>query len=103
MQFIDLGAQYRTLKTEIDEGIQKVLDHGQYIMGHEVREFEQQLAQYIGVKHCISCANGTDALQMLYMAYGIGKGDAVFCPDITFISSVEPAVMLGAKIGRAHV
>lgn len=96
MQFIDLGAQYRTLKTEIDEGIQKVLDHGQYIMGHEVREFEQQLAQYIGVKHCISCANGTDALQMLYMAYGIGKGDAVFCPDITFISSVEPAVMLGA-------
>lgn len=96
MEFIDLSAQYQALKTDIDANIQAVLNHGQYIMGPEVEEFEKQLAKYIGVKHCISCANGTDALQILYMAYGVGDGDAVFCPDMTFISSVEPACMLGA-------
>jgi len=96
MQFIDLKAQYHALKGEIDANIQKVLDHGQFIMGSEVAQLEAELAEFTGVRHCIACANGTDALQMLIMAYNIGQGDAVFCPDITFIASVEPACMLGA-------
>lgn len=96
MQFIDLKAQYEKLKTDINTEIQNVLEHGQYIMGREVLELEQMLADYTGMKHAITCANGTDALQMVFMAYGIGEGDAVFCPDITFIASVEPACMLGA-------
>lgn len=96
MQFIDLKAQYRALKTEIDKNIRTVLDGGQYIGGPQVKELEQQLAEYVGRKHCISCANGTDALQIAYMVYGIGEGDAVFCPDITFISSTEPSKMFGA-------
>ncbi len=96
MQFIDLKAQYASLKDAIDAQIQTVLNEGQYIMGRHVQEFEQSLAQYTGMKHVISCANGTDALQMIFMAYGIGEGDAVFCPDITFIASVEPACMLGS-------
>jgi len=96
MQFIDLNAQYRALKTEIEARIKTVLDHGQFIMGPEVAELERRLMEFIGVKHCLSCANGTDALQLLYMAYGIGIGDAVFCADITMIASIEPACMLGA-------
>lgn len=96
MKFIDLGAQYEVLKDQIDSNISKVLEKGQYINGEEVEQFETELAEYIGRKHCISCANGTDALQIAYMLLGIGKGDAVFCPDITFISSTEPAMMLGA-------
>ncbi len=97
MQFIDLQTQYQKLKTEINNNIQNVLDHGQYIMGKEVGEFEQLLSDFTGMKHVITCANGTDALQMIFMAYGIGEGDVVFCPNITFIASVEPACMLGAK------
>ncbi len=96
MQFIDLKAQYAALKNDINAEIQSVLDEGQYIMGRHVQEFEQSLSDYTGMKHSISCANGTDALQMIFMAYGIGEGDAVFCPDITFIASVEPACMLGS-------
>ena len=96
MQFIDLKAQYRALKTEIDENIRAVLEAGQYIGGPQVKELEQKLADYVGRKHCISCANGTDALQIAFMVYGIGAGDAVFCPDITFISSTEPSKMFGA-------
>ncbi len=96
MQFIDLKAQYATLKVEINNKIQDALDNGQYIMGKHVMELEDQLAKYIDVKHCITCANGTDALQMAFMYYKIGMGDAIFCPDITFIASVEPACMLGA-------
>ena len=96
MQFIDLKAQYRALKNEINENIQAVLDAGQYIGGAQVKELESQLAAYVGRKHCITCANGTDALQIAYMVYGIGEGDAVFCPDITFISSTEPSKMFGA-------
>ncbi len=96
MQFIDLKAQYNNLKSEINKQIQDVLDDGQYILGKQVLELEDKLATYTGVKHCITCANGTDALQMAFMYYNIGKGDAVFCPDITFIASVEPACMLGA-------
>ena len=96
MQFIDLKAQYQALKNEINENIQAVLDDGRYIGGPQVKELEEKLAAYVGRKHCISCANGTDALQIAYMVYGIGEGDAVFCPDITFISSTEPSKMLGA-------
>lgn len=96
MNFIDLQTQYQHLKSEIDAGIADVLAHGQFIMGPEVAAFERELAEFVGVKHCVSCANGTDALQMLYMAYRIGVGDAVFCPDITFIATIEPACMLGA-------
>lgn len=96
MQFIDLKAQYQALQSEINQQIQAVLDAGQYIGGAQVKELEQKLAEYVGRKHCISCANGTDALQIAYMVYGIGAGDAVFCPDITFISSTEPSKMFGA-------
>ena len=96
MQFIDLKAQYQALKAEINENIQAVLDDGRYIGGPQVKELEEKLAEYVGRKHCISCANGTDALQIVYMVYGIGEDDAVFCPDITFISSTEPSKMLGA-------
>lgn len=96
MQFIDLKAQYQALKPEIDANIQVVLDSAQFIGGRYVKELEKELAAYVGRKHCISCGSGTDALQLAYMAHGVGKGDAVFCPDVTFIASVEPACMLGA-------
>ena len=96
MQFIDLKAQYQALKEEINQNIQLCLDDGRYIGGPQVKELEEKLASFVGRKHCVSCANGTDALQIAYMVYGIGEGDAVFCPDITFISSTEPSKMLGA-------
>lgn len=96
MQFIDLRAQYEALKPQIDRNIAAVLDSAQFIGGNFIKEFETQLAEYVGRKHCVSCANGTDALQAAYMALGVVHGDAVFCPDCTFISSVEPAYMLGA-------
>lgn len=96
MEFIDLKAQYRALKPKIDANIQAVLDAGQFIGGPYVKELELQLAEYVGRKHCITCGNGTDALQAAYMALGVGEGDAVFCPDCTFIATVEPAYMLGA-------
>ncbi|MBQ9664104.1 MAG: DegT/DnrJ/EryC1/StrS family aminotransferase [Oscillospiraceae bacterium] len=96
MEFIDLKAQYRALQPRMDERIQSVLQSTRFIGGPEVKELETQLAAFVGRKHCISCANGTEALQLAFMAYGVEEGDAVFCPDMTFISSVEPAVMLGA-------
>lgn len=97
MQFIDLHAQYEQLKSEIDAGIAGVLAHSRYIGGPEVQRLEIELAEYLGVQHAITCASGTDALQLIYMAHGIGAGDAVFCPDVTFIASTEPACMLGAE------
>lgn len=96
MQFIDLKAQYHALKEEIDANIRGVLDSAQFIGGPYVKELEAQLAAFTGRKHCITCANGTDALQLAYMVAGVGPGDAVFCPDMTFISSTEPAKMFGA-------
>jgi dTDP-4-amino-4,6-dideoxygalactose transaminase len=89
MQFIDLQAQYQHLKTRIDKRIQTVLDHGNYIMGPEVLELESKLATYVGVKHAITCANGTDALQLCMMAFNIKEGDAVFCPTFTFFATAE--------------
>lgn len=98
MQFIDLNAQYRALQAEIDANIRSVLSSAQFIGGPFVRELEERLAAYVGRKHCISCANGTDALQVACMAAGVGPGDAVFCTDVTMVASIEPAKMLGASI-----
>lgn len=89
MQFRDLQKQYQILQKEIDHEIQTVLDTSNYISGSQVAELEEQLADYVGVKHCISCANGTDALQLALMAWGVGEGDAVFVPDFTFFSTGE--------------
>ena len=96
MQFIDLKAQYRALQTEINEQIQAVLEAGQFISGPQVKELEQQLAAFVGRKHCISCANGTDALVIALMAKDIGPGDAVFVPSFTFMSTAECASNVGA-------
>jgi len=89
MQFIDLQAQYKHLKPKIDARIHKVLDHGKYIMGPEVFELEEKLAEYVGVKHAVTCANGTDALTLCLMVLGIKEGDAVFCPTFTFFATAE--------------
>lgn len=96
MEFIDLKSQYRAYRNEIDAAVLAVMGDAQFIGGSEVDRFEEELAEYVGRGYCVSCGNGTDALQLAYMAYGVSAGDAVFCPDMTFISSVEPAVMLGA-------
>lgn len=97
MEFTDLKSQYQRLKTEIDAGIQRVLDHGQYILGPEVAELEEKLAAYTGSKHCISVANGTDALQIAQMALGIGPGDEVITPGFTYIATAETVALLQAK------
>jgi UDP-2-acetamido-2-deoxy-ribo-hexuluronate aminotransferase len=97
MEFIDLKTQYQLLKAEIDAGIQRVLDHGQYILGPEVAELEEKLAAYTGSKYCISVANGTDALQIAQMALGIGPGDEVITPGFTYIATAETVALLGAK------
>lgn len=97
MQFIDLKAQYQQLKNEIDAGIQRVLEHGQYILGPEVAELEEKLAAYTGAKYCITVANGTDALQIAQMALGIGLGDEVITPGFTYIATAETVALLGAK------
>lgn len=96
MQFIDLAAQYQHLKQRIDQRIRKVLEHGNYIMGPEIEELEKKLADYVGVKHCITCANGTDALQLAMMALNIKPGDAVFCPTFTFFATAEVVAYAGA-------
>lgn len=96
MQFRDLNAQYQHLKAEIDAGISKVIERSAFILGSEVEELETKLAQYVGVKHCISCANGTDALELVLMAWGIGEGDAVFTADFTFFASAGCASIVGA-------
>ncbi|EOB3568294.1 aminotransferase DegT [Vibrio vulnificus] len=96
MQFIDLAAQYQHLKEKIDARIQAVLDHGHYIMGPEVYELEQKLSEYVGVKHTISCANGTDALTLALMVLDVKEGDAVFCPTFTFFATAETIVFEGA-------
>jgi UDP-2-acetamido-2-deoxy-ribo-hexuluronate aminotransferase len=96
IEFIDLKAQQARLKDKIELGIQRVLEHGQYILGPEVSELEEKLAAYVGAKHCISCANGTDALQIVQMAFGIGPGDEVITPGFTYIATAETVAVLGA-------
>ncbi len=97
IDFIDLKAQQNRIKDKIDAGIQSVLTHGQYILGPEVAELEEKLAAYAGVKYCITCANGTDALQIAQMAFGIGPGDEVITPGFTYIATAETVALLGAK------
>jgi UDP-2-acetamido-2-deoxy-ribo-hexuluronate aminotransferase len=97
MDFCDLKSQYRRLKTDIDAGIQRVLGHGQFILGPEVAELEEKLANYTGAKYCISVANGTDALQIAQMALGIGPGDEVITPGFTYIATAETVALLGAR------
>jgi UDP-2-acetamido-2-deoxy-ribo-hexuluronate aminotransferase len=97
MDYVDLKAQYRALKTEIDARIQRVLDHGQYIMGPEVRELEDALAARTGAKHCITCASGTEALLMSLMALEIKPGDEIITTPFTFAATAEVIVLLGAR------
>ena len=96
MQFRDLAKQYQVLKTDIDNAMLNVASGAHYIMGPQVKELEQELAAYTGVKHCLTCANGTDALTLALKAWGIGPGDAVFVPDVTFFASAEVVALEGA-------
>ncbi len=97
MQFIDLKAQYNQIKENVDKRIQKVLDHQRFIMGPEVQELEKKLADYVGVKHCLGVASGTDAIQISMMALGIKPGDEVITTPFSFIATAETIVLLGAK------
>jgi dTDP-4-amino-4,6-dideoxygalactose transaminase len=94
--FIDLAAQRRRLGDSVDTAIARVLNHGQYILGPEVRTFEAELAAFCGAKHAVSCASGTDALVLALRAQGIGPGDAVICPSFTFCATAEVAALVGA-------
>jgi len=96
MQFIDLAAQQQRIRQKIEEKIRIVLDHGKYIMGPEINDLEKRLAEFAGVKHCIGCASGTDALLMTLMAEKVGLGDAIFTTPFTFIATVEVISLLGA-------
>lgn len=96
MQFRDIKKQYQVLKSDIDKAILDVAASGAYIMGPQVKELERQLAGYVGTKHCISCASGTDALTLALKALGVKRGDAVFVPDFTFFSSAEAVSLEGA-------
>ena len=96
MEFINLKEQYKLLKDKVDARVHDVLNHGRYIMGPEVKELEEKLSEFIGVKHSISCANGTDALVLALMALNVGPGDYVFCPTFTFFASAESIVSVGA-------
>lgn len=96
MQFIDLKAQQKRIHEQLMENISTVLAHGQYILGPEIKELEKQLGEYVGAKHAVSCASGTDALLMALMAYGIGPGDAIFTTPFTFVATAEVISLLGA-------
>ena len=96
MQFRDLKKQYEALKPEMDQAILDTVASAGYIGGPRVKALEELLATYCGVKHCITCGNGTDALQLMLQAWGIGPGDAVFVPDFTFFASGEVVSFVGA-------
>lgn len=96
MKYINLNEQYMRMQQEIDEEVKAVMRDCDFILGKKEQEFEKLFANYIGIDYVVGCSNGTAALQLVYMAYGIGKGDAVFCPDMTFIATIEPACLLGA-------
>ena len=96
MEFRDLKQQYQVLRTEMDQAVLSAMASGAYIMGPQVKALEKELAEYVGVKHCLTCANGTDALTLALKAWGIGPGDAVFVPDFTFFSSAEVVSLEGA-------
>lgn len=97
IEFMDLKSQQALIKEQIDLGIQRVLAHGQYILGPEVAELEEKLATLVGAKHCITCANGTDALQIALMALNVSPGDEVITPGFTYIATAETVALLGAK------
>lgn len=96
MQFIDLHAQQSRIRNKIEENIRRVLDHGQYIMGPEIKELEEKLARYVGTRYALGVASGTDALLISLLAYGVGRGDAVFTSPFTFIATGEVIQLLGA-------
>ena len=96
MEFRDLKKQYRVLQKDIDQAVLEAMASGAYIMGPQVKALERELADYVGVKHCLTCANGTDALTLALKAWGIGPGDAVFVPDFTFFASAEVVSLEGA-------
>jgi dTDP-4-amino-4,6-dideoxygalactose transaminase len=96
MQFIDLNFQQQRVRERIEANVKAVLDHGQYIMGPEVKELEKRLADYVGVKHAVACSSGTDALLMALMAHNVGPGDAIFTTPFTFIATAEVISLLGA-------
>lgn len=96
VQFIDLAAQQARIRDKIDAAIGRVLDHGQYIMGPEVKQFENDLKDFTGARHALTCANGTDALTLVMMAWEVGPGDAVFVPSFTYVASAETPAQLGA-------
>ena len=96
MQFRDLKQQYQLLKKDIDEAIIKVTTDCNFISGSQVSELEKDLAEFVGVRNCVTCANGTDALSIAMMVWGVGPGDAVFVPDFTFFSSGEIVSHCGA-------
>lgn len=95
--FFDLAAQQAVIRSQIDQNISKVLAHGKYILGPEVAELEERLCEYTGAKYCITCANGTDALQIALMAIGVGQGDEVITPAFSYIATAEATALLGAK------
>lgn len=96
MEFRDLKRQYQSLSADIDKEIKNVIGSANFIMGKPVMDLEEQLAQYVGTKHCITCANGTDALVLALKALGVKEGDAVFVPDFTFFASAEAVSVVGA-------
>ncbi len=95
--FIDLGIQRERIGAKIEAGVLKVIKHGAYIMGPEVRTFEANMAAFSGARHCLSCANGTDAIELILLGLGIGRGDAVFVPAFTFVATAEVVPMTGAE------
>ena len=95
--FFDLAAQQKVLKRQIDENVSKVLAHGKYILGPEVTELEERLCEYTGAKYCVTCANGTDALQIALMAIGVRPGDEIITPAFSYIATAEATALLGAK------
>lgn len=97
IQFIDLKAQHARIASQVDNGIRRVLEHGQYILGPEIRELESALAKYVGTKHCVAVASGTDGLVMSLMALGIGYGDEVIVPAFSFFATAEVVCLVGAK------
>ena len=97
MQFIDLKSRHKVIGDKINARIQKVMDHGQFILGPEVVELEQKLSDYTGSKHCVTVSSGTDSLLIALMALGVGAGDEVITVPYTWISTAEVVALLGAK------
>lgn len=97
MEFNNLKRQYKILKKEIDEHIAEIMADARFLNGEEIKELEKKLADYVGTKYCVSCGSGTDALMLSFLVYGVGEGDAIFCPDMTYIASVDPGCIIGAS------